>query len=91
MREWGYVNWRIFDDGTIYAVMPMLLGNGRIVVDVDAYGSADFYCYDGVLTAIEALWAWNPDFQDEPSGWKRHYATGRRRPGGDPAKEFISM
>ena len=25
----------------------------------------------------------------EPTGWMRHPTTGRRRPGGDPAAEYV--
>ena len=34
-----------------------------------------------------AMQVW--DGTGEPSGWCRHPATGRRRPGGDPATEFV--
>lgn len=30
---------------------------------------------------------WNGD--GEPQGWERHLGTGRRRPGGDVAKEYV--
>lgn len=29
------------------------------------------------------------DGTGEPQGWFRNQTTGRRRPGGDPAQEFI--
>ena len=29
------------------------------------------------------------DDESEPSGWHRHPATGRRRPDGDPTKEYV--
>jgi hypothetical protein len=32
--------------------------------------------------------AWDGD--GEPDGWSRHPPTGRRRPGGDPDKEYVS-
>lgn len=91
MHEFGYVNWRIFDDGTIWAVSPMSFGNGRLVIDIDSCGYADFYCYDGLAAAVESMWSFNPDLHDEPTGWKRHGKTGRRRPDGDPAGEYINM
>jgi|SRR5882724_8772351 len=37
--------------------------------------------------AIAAFVDWNGE--GEPEGWYRHPSSGRRRPDGDPAKEFI--
>jgi hypothetical protein len=34
--------------------------------------------------------AWNPPAEPEPADWMRHPKSGRRRPGGDPAKEYIN-
>lgn len=90
MRQWGYVAWRCLDDGTVLAVGPMLFGNGRLYVDVHAQGHADCYCYDELEGAIKALQALKPYFE-EPTGWKRHPATGRRRPHGDPSKEYVEL
>jgi hypothetical protein len=39
---------------------------------------------------VRALNEWNPLTEKEPKGWFRHPRTGRRRPGGDPAKEYIN-
>lgn len=35
---------------------------------------------------MAAMQAWDGS---EPEGWIRHLASGRRRPGGDPAQEYI--
>jgi len=43
--------------------------------------------YQSRDAALVALAAW--DGEGEPEGWYRHPATGRRRPGGDPAQEFV--
>ncbi len=91
MYEFGFLDWRCLDDGTVLAVAPMAFGNGRLMVDVDACGYADFYCYDGLDAALDSMRAFDHETQTEPTGWKRHGATGRRRPGGDPEKEFINM
>lgn len=29
------------------------------------------------------------DGTGDPDGWIRHLGTGRRRPGGDPSKEYV--
>lgn len=34
--------------------------------------------------------SWEPKAGTEPSGWFRHPPTGRRRPDGDPSKEYIN-
>jgi hypothetical protein len=39
--------------------------------------------------AVAAYRTWDPEIDAEPSGWYRNRRTGRRRPGGDPAKEYI--
>jgi hypothetical protein len=41
------------------------------------------------VLAVASLNAWNPEVDAEPPGWFRCPTTGRRRPGGDPAKEYI--
>jgi hypothetical protein len=36
------------------------------------------------------LKAWAADGGKEPQGWIRHPSTGRRRPGGDASREYVS-
>lgn len=51
----------------------------------------DRWCYTGPGSAFAAAEAWDPDTQDEPRGWHRHPASGRRRAlGGDPATEYVA-
>lgn len=90
MRSYGYVAWRVLDDGRILAVGPMLFGNGRLFVDVHADGYEDCYCYDGLARAIASMADFDPATEAEPSGWKRHPMTGRRRPGGDASQEYVA-
>lgn len=33
---------------------------------------------------------WEPTETPEPEGWMRNPPTGRRRPGGDPTKEYVN-
>jgi hypothetical protein len=42
---------------------------------------------DDPLAAVLAAHEW--DGTGEPVGWMRHPQTGRRRPDGDPAREYI--
>lgn len=91
MRHWGYTAWRCLDDGTVLAVGPMAFGNGRLYWDVHQDGYREFYCYDGLAAAEQSMHAFDPTIEHEPTGWKRHGSTGRRRPGGDPAQEYINF
>lgn len=59
----------------------------------DDYGHEDRWCYDSVLHAAAiglADWISN-GFEGEPKGWHRHPDTGRRRPGGNPNKEYVTL
>jgi len=33
----------------------------------------------------------DPAEMTEPTGWSRHPDTGRYRPGGDPAREYVKV
>jgi hypothetical protein len=90
LRANNYTEWRFFPDGLVVAVGPMSLSNGRLYVDVHRTGYEDCYCYDSLELATAALHAFNPETDKEPTGWKRHPYTGRRRPGGDPLLEYIA-
>lgn len=56
----------------------------------DPVGYFDRWCYANAAGALAALAAFPMHPQDgyEPMGWHRHPASGRRRPDGDPAREF---
>lgn len=49
----------------------------------------DTWIYD--VEQVDAGWraALGWDGGGEPGGWYRHVQSGRRRPDGDPAKEFV--
>ena len=80
---------RVLADGRTVIVQPLLFGAACLGV-----GSKDFfdggYCdvwdYPTREAAIAAMNAW--DGKGEPTGWHRHTASGRYRPGGDPTKEY---
>ena len=57
----------------------------------DRYSYEDRWCYHNKAAAIAALLNWATAYPRpaEPSGWHRHPASGRRRPDGDPAQEYI--
>lgn len=89
--ENGIVIEKDYPDGKTAVVMRMLYGNGRIAIGKkDSLWYDDAWCYDGIMLAIASLVAWDRDTQPEPYGWKRHPESGRRRPSGDAAKEYVN-
>lgn len=82
---------RTLDDGRTLDVVALGYGYAHfgIILPEDAGLGiySDAYQYQSREAALEALRTW--DGTEEPPGWYRHYHTGRRRPDGDPAKEFV--
>jgi hypothetical protein len=57
----------------------------------DDDGYDDRWCFDTFGLALHALAEWQArGFEGEPIGWHRHPDSGRRRPEGDPAKEYVN-
>jgi len=86
----GAILSREFPTGVCACVYSMSYGKGRICVGIVAewaYSYDHAYCYESIAQAVEALKAW--DGTGEPQGWFRNPDTGRRRPNGDPTKEYI--
>lgn len=84
----SYAYARDLGDGRGVWVMPMLNGNGRLVVGpIEGQWLDEAYCYDSVVLAVAGALAW--DGVGEPEGWKRHIGSGRRRPNGDPSREYV--
>lgn len=53
-------------------------------------GYEDRWCVGDLPNAILAWQEWKDrGFQGEPTRWNRHPGSGRRRPDGDPAKEYV--
>lgn len=78
-------------DGRVLYLRPMLHGN--LQLGVSPHGRAQWFdnlwCYHDVDAAWRAAFGW--DGSGEPSGWYRHPQTGRRRPDGDPAREYVDL
>lgn len=86
----AYAYARDLGDGRGVWVMPMMFGNGRLVVGgLDGMFLDDFWCYDSVVMACAHAIVW--DGVGEPEGWKRHIRSGRHRPDGDPTKEYVNL
>lgn len=83
----------VFDrgDGTCLIVKRLLFHWTLLVNVVGEFGGyEDRWCYQTQDLALEGAQDWyRRDYEGEPVGWHRHHKTGRRRPGGDPEKEYI--
>jgi hypothetical protein len=78
--------------GRYAAINQFLFTFGIIVGDIgDNYGYRDRYCFERLEVALAALAEWSArSFEGEPLGWHRHPDSGRRRPDGDPSREYIN-
>jgi hypothetical protein len=80
---------RVLDDGRVVRLHKMFGQNTRLTLatNEDSLFFEQMYCYHDTLKAVEQACTW--DGNGDPEGWYRHINTGRRRPDGDPAKEYI--
>ena len=67
-----------------YEIVKMLFDYR--IIETDGLLVFNNWCYESKEAATAAL----DNMEDEPEGWFRHIETGRRRPEGDPDKEYIS-
>lgn len=85
----GAVYHRALSDGREITVYPLVMSTGRVCVGEQAsHTYDDAYCYETVELAVLAASVWDGD-GDPPEGWFRHVGSGRRRPAGDPGREYI--
>ena len=90
----GFLFVRPLPDGRVLYLAPLLTG-ATLGISIDAtvcvYQNRWDYPSDEALCPYDAQWraalGWDGD--GEPEGWYRHPQSGRRRPGGDPAKEHV--
>lgn len=79
-------------DGTYVMAKRLLFHWMLIRGDIgDLLGYFNRWCYDtqeNVLRAVQDF-PLHPDSSYEPTGWHRHPRTHRRRPDGDPSREYI--
>lgn len=86
-REWPH---RALADGRLLAVEPLLMGAGRlhIVADEASTASVSIYDFTDLSDALVQLHRWNG--RGEPKGWYRHRPSNRRRPDGDPKRQYVA-
>lgn len=83
----GALAQRLLPDGRELVVYPQLFTSRLIVGMPDAQWYDDCWCYHRPEDAIAAMNEW--DGKGEPTGWHRHPPSGRRRPEGDAAAEYV--
>jgi hypothetical protein len=84
----GFHACKSLGNGLYVGIKPLLFHWTMIVGEIgDRTTYADRWCYVNRSKAEAAIAAW--DGFGEPQGWHRHPSTGRRRPDGDPEREYI--
>ncbi|MGE4043429.1 MAG: hypothetical protein AB7F35_01155 [Acetobacteraceae bacterium] len=89
VAQCGYSDPKPLPEGMYAAIFPLMFTHAIItglIGDYDGYEGR--WCFHNYAAAKTALDAWNGD--GEPSEWHRHPATGRRRPDGDAAREYVA-
>lgn len=81
---------RQLDDGRFITVQPLIYTAFISIGGEPRHGYSDRWCYHSVEQAIAAADAWDPLETPEPVGWHRHPSSGRRRPDGDPGREYVA-
>jgi hypothetical protein len=84
--------WRVADKGELAVwVVPMMFTVAIIVGEPGQGWYEDRWCYQDARQALLAAAAWTGPWPgSEPTGWHRHPGSGRRRPGGDQAREYVA-
>lgn len=86
----GALATRTLADGRVIDLWPEIFTYKLTLSrDMKAGDWDDGYEFQSMFVAMRAFEDWNPD-EAEPTGWYRHYKTNRRRPDGDPTKEYIA-
>ena len=86
----GYGHYVAFPNGRD-ACLAGYMFTVAIIADLNEYGHGDRWCYETFDKALAALLEWTErGGEGEPEGWHRHPSTGRRRPGGNAAEEYVA-
>jgi hypothetical protein len=86
-----YTDYTVFPNGRDACISRMMF-TYALLSDLAEWGYGDRWCYDSLWAAMEGMAEWaSRGGEGEPTGWHRHVDTGRRRPDGDPAKEYVEL
>lgn len=85
----GALYLRDLPDGRIIVVYPMLYTYRVCIGPQDSPFIDSSWDYPSQLEATIAAEEWDGE-GDPPIGWHRHVNSGRRRPEGDPAQEYVN-
>lgn len=97
-HEWNAMEWdthvegwwvKDSPDGRRVWILPFAFTYAIIIGPPDAWEYDDRWCYATADLALVCAGVWQADPGTEPTGWHRHPDTGRRRPDGDPANEYV--
>ena len=80
---------RDLGDGRSVWLRQMLFNWLLSIGPTDRLWYDDTWEYTDPARAVVAFLSWDPATQAEPDGWYRHPKTGRRRPDGDPSREYV--
>ncbi len=89
MRQTRYNYTKTLPDGRVIAVERLFGHQALLSLRAPWIHVQDGWVYASLETALAAARAW--DGREEPSGWIRPPTSGRRRPGGDPAREYVLL
>lgn len=84
----GLLKVKMFSAEGAYAGVKPLIFHYTMIFGIigDTLGYEKRYCYKTIEGALQALEAW--DGTGDPEGWHRAPDTARRRPDGDPTREY---
>ncbi len=88
----GYDATKLLADGRACGLMRLIFG-GRICLGKadDAVGYEEAYDYETYEDAEASFWEWDSSCFAEPTLWVRHAPSYRRRPGGNPDREYVEV
>jgi hypothetical protein len=83
---------RFLPDGRSVQLIAQLFNWLLVINAPEPFGSEGYEAgweFLEFTPASEAFLNWDPMKEAEPKGWYRQVGTGRRRPNGDPALEYV--
>jgi hypothetical protein len=83
---------RVLDSGHVVWLVSRLFTWALVVGPDGELGFEKHWCYATIQGAIQGARDWDGNHPEtEPTGWIRDPYTGRRRPDGDPAREYVAL